>query len=215
MSHGVVRYLGLCPYEPTWRAMQDFVNNRTPETLDELWVLEHPPVFTQGQAGKAEHILEPDSIPIVHSDRGGQVTYHGPGQLVLYSLLDIKRQGITLKRLVCALEDALIALLGELNLVGTKRPGAPGIYVNEAKIAFIGLRIRRGCSYHGISLNVNLDVEPFSRINPCGYENLAITQLADFLPEITTTEIAPKLISHIAQTLGYTFDKATEGHCSR
>jgi lipoyl(octanoyl) transferase len=172
------RYLGLVAYEPTWRAMQAFTESRGPQTPDELWLLEHPPVFTLGLAGRSEHVLAPDDIPVIRTDRGGQVTYHGPGQAVAYVLADLRRMEIGVKRLVDRLEGAAIAVLEGYGVRGERMPGRPGVYVNERKVAAIGLRVARGCSYHGLALNADLDLEPFSRIDPCGYAGLESTSLA-------------------------------------
>jgi len=174
-----VRKLGRVAYEPTWRAMQAFNAARTPETEDQLWLLEHPPVFTLGLAGRREHVLAPGDIPVVATDRGGQVTYHGPGQALAYVMVDLRRLGLGVKALVAGLEQAAIEVLAGHGIAGERRAGMPGVYVGGAKIAAIGLRIARGCSYHGIALNVANDLEPFSRIDPCGYPGLASTRLAD------------------------------------
>lgn len=177
----VVRQLGLQEYVPVWRAMQNFTSARDAGTPDELWVLSHPPVFTQGQAGKAEHLLAPGDIPVVPIDRGGQVTYHGPGQLVVYLLIDVRRAGMGVRDLVSLIEQCIIETLSAMKIPATTRPSAPGVYVGAAKIAALGLRIRRGCSYHGLSLNVCMDLEPFGRINPCGYQGLAVTRIVDHM----------------------------------
>jgi lipoyl(octanoyl) transferase len=174
-----VRRLGRVAYEPTWRAMQAFNAARTPETGDQLWLLEHPPVFTLGLAGRREHLRTPGDIPVVATDRGGQVTYHGPGQAVAYVLADLRRLGIGVKELVRRLEAAAIAVLAGYGIEGRRRAGMPGVYVGDAKIAAIGLRVSRGCCYHGLALNVDVDLEPFTRIDPCGYPGLAATRLAD------------------------------------
>lgn len=174
----VARWLGLVDYGATWQQMRDFVAARTAGTADELWFLEHPPVFTLGLAGSRAHLLDPGDIPVVASDRGGQVTYHGPGQLVAYVLLDLRRLGLGPRELVRRLEGAVLATLAEFGIAAARRPGAPGVYVGEAKIASLGLRIRNHCSYHGVALNVNPDLAPFARINPCGYAGLAVTSLA-------------------------------------
>ena len=179
----IVRQLGLVDYEPVWRAMQRFTDERDAGTPDEGWMLAHAPVFTQGQAGKAEHVLTPGDIPVIQIDRGGQVTYHGPGQLIVYLLIDIRRAGKGIRELVSLLEQAVIDTLSCVKIDAALRPRAPGVYVDDAKIAALGLRIRRGCSYHGLSLNVAMDLEPFARINPCGYQGMAVTQVADLLPE--------------------------------
>jgi len=174
----VVRGLGRTGYEPAWRAMQAFTDARDADTPDELWFLEHDPVFTQGLNGKPEHLLAPGDIPVVGIDRGGQVTYHGPGQLVMYALVDLRRRGIGVRELVVALEDSVIALAARHGIDAAGRREAPGVYVGGRKLASIGLRVRRGCSYHGLALNVDMDLEPFRRINPCGMAGLAMTQLA-------------------------------------
>lgn len=175
----VIRHLGLVDYEPTWRRMQTFTDERDGETADEIWFLQHPPVFTLGMNASREHLLAPGDIPVISIDRGGQVTYHGPGQLVVYPLLDLERMGLGVRQLVCALEKAVIDLADHWGIEANGRRDAPGVYVGESKLASIGLRIRRGCSYHGMALNVNLELEPFSRINPCGYEGMAVTRLVD------------------------------------
>lgn len=179
----VIRQLGIQPYEPVWRAMQHFTETRTDATADELWVLQHPSVFTQGQAGKAEHLLAPGDIPVIQIDRGGQVTYHGPGQLVIYLLINVRRASVGVRDLVSLIEAAIIDTLASFKIAAAARADAPGVYVGDAKIAQLGLRIRRGCSYHGLSLNVAMDLSPFSRINPCGYAGLAVTQLIDLVAE--------------------------------
>ena len=173
----IVRRLGQVAYEPTWRAMQAFSAARTREAPDQLWLVEHPPVYTLGLAGRREHVLDPRGIPVVSTDRGGQVTYHGPGQVVAYPLLDLRRLGIGVKELVRRLEGALIEVLAAHGIEGVRQTGMPGVYVRGAKIAAIGLRVARGCSYHGVALNVDMDLEPFTRIDPCGYPGLAATSL--------------------------------------
>jgi lipoyl(octanoyl) transferase len=175
--NAVLRRLGRVDYAPAWRAMQAFTDARDGDTPDELWFLEHEPVFTQGMNGKAEHLLATGDIPVVGIDRGGQVTYHGPGQLVMYALVDLRRRRIGVRELVVALENAVIALAAGHGIAATGRREAPGVYAGERKLASIGLRVRRGCSYHGLALNVDLDLEPFSRINPCGMAGLAMTRL--------------------------------------
>jgi len=172
-----IRRLGVIPYEQSWKAMQDFTDQRGPDTEDELWLLQHPPVFTQGQAGKAEHLLMPGDIPVVQTDRGGQVTYHGPGQWVVYLLLDLRRHQLGVRDLVDLIEQSIVALLQRHGIDAAPRRDAPGVYVGDAKIASLGLRVRRGCSYHGLAFNIDMDLEPFSRINPCGYQGLAVTTL--------------------------------------
>ncbi len=175
----VVRRLGLVDYHTSWRRMQQFTDARTSDTPDELWFLEHPPVFTLGMAGRREHLLAPGEIPVLHTDRGGQVTYHGPGQLVVYALIDLRRAALGVRDLVTALEQSVIRYVAQLGITAAARRDAPGVYVNDAKLASVGIRIRRGASYHGLALNVNLDLEPFGRINPCGFAGLAMTRLAD------------------------------------
>ncbi|MDY6813123.1 MAG: lipoyl(octanoyl) transferase LipB [Pseudomonadota bacterium] len=198
-----VRRLGLVPYEPTWRRMQAFTDTRTPATPDELWALSHPPVFTLGQQGRREHLLAPGTIPVVQIDRGGHVTYHGPGQLVIYPLLDLRRLRLGVRELVSALEQAVIDILDGYGVVARARREAPGVYVGEAKIAALGLRVRRGCSYHGLALNVAMDLEPFGRINPCGYPGLAVTQLreASALP-VTPEAVCEALLQALIARLG-------------
>lgn len=174
-----VRELGRTFYEPVFADMRAYTDSRTADTADEVWLTEHDPVFTQGQAGKAEHLLMPGDIPVVQSDRGGQVTYHGPGQIVGYLLFDLRRMGLSVRGLVSGIEEAMIDVLGRYGIDAAARPDAPGVYVNGAKIGSLGLRVRRGCSYHGLALNVNMDLEPFSRINPCGLTDTAVTQIVD------------------------------------
>jgi lipoyl(octanoyl) transferase len=174
----IIRHLGQVDYASTWQRMQQFTDERSVHTPDELWFLEHPPVFTLGMAGRREHLLAPGQIPVVQSDRGGQVTYHGPGQLVVYALLDLRRAGLGVRDLVTALEQAVIRYAATLDITAAARREAPGVYVAGAKLASVGIRIRRGCSYHGLALNVNMDLAPFRRINPCGHAGLEMTQLA-------------------------------------
>ena len=199
-----VRELGVQAYEPVWHAMQDFTNQRTADTADELWLVQHPPVFTQGQAGKAEHLLLPGDIPVVQVDRGGQVTYHGPGQLVAYPLVDVRRLGLGVRELVSRIEQSLIDLLASYGVSAEARADAPGVYVDGAKIASLGLRIRRGCSFHGLALNVDMDLQPFQRINPCGYAGLAMTQLADHVAgPLDMNEVSARLREQLVKHLGY------------
>jgi lipoyl(octanoyl) transferase len=197
----VIRRLGRTEYQPTWDAMRSFTDARCEHTVDELWITEHPPVFTQGLNGQAEHLLRPDDIPVVQIDRGGQVTYHGPGQVVIYTLLDLPRRGFGVKGLVARLEASVIELLGEYAITAQSRAGAPGVYVGQAKIAALGLRIRKGCCYHGLSLNVDMDLEPFSRINPCGFRDLAVTQLRDFDVADDVRQVGDRLSSIMIRTL--------------
>jgi lipoyl(octanoyl) transferase len=179
----VLRELGLVDYQSTLRAMRQFTDSRDTDSPDELWLLQHPPVFTQGQAGKAEHVLAPGAIPVIQVDRGGQVTYHGPGQWVLYLMVDLRRQQLGVRDLVNLIERSVVQLLQEYTIVAAAKPDAPGVYVAGEKIAALGLRVRRGCSYHGLALNVDMDLEPFGRINPCGYEGLRVTSMARLLPD--------------------------------
>lgn len=203
----IIRTLGEQPYLETWHAMQAFTADRNETTPDELWCLQHPPVYTQGQAGKAEHILAPGEIPVVQVDRGGQVTYHGPGQLVIYLLIDLRRAKLGVRNLVDVIEQGIVTVLSDLGIVAAPRPDAPGVYVGEAKIASLGLRVRRGSSFHGLALNVNMDMEPFGRINPCGYQGLAMTQIADTAPDITVAEVAGALAAELSVRLGYDEDR--------
>lgn len=184
MNRLVIKHLGRLDYEPAWRAMQDFTAGRNEATPDELWVLEHPPVFTLGQAGKREHLIQPTDIPVVPIDRGGQITYHGPGQVVIYVLVDLKRRGYGVKELVRRMEQAVIDLLSAAGIEAERQTGAPGVYVAGAKIAALGLRIKQGRSYHGLALNVDMDLSPFALINPCGYPGMPVTQTRDLgMPE--------------------------------
>ena len=198
-----VVHLGLAPYEPTWRAMQRFTDDRDPSTPDEIWMLEHPPVFTLGLNASREHLLSPGDIPVVQIDRGGQVTYHGPGQLVIYALIDLRRQALGVRQLVVALENAIIAYVGELGVAASGSRDAPGVYVEGAKLASIGLRIRRGASYHGLALNVSLDLQPFERINVCGHRGLGVTRLADLCAVSDVRTAAEGLMPHLLRELGF------------
>jgi lipoyl(octanoyl) transferase len=196
-----IRRLGRVEYEPSWRAMQEFTAGRTPETPDELWIVEHPPVYTLGQAGKPEHILEDVGISVIKIDRGGQVTYHGPGQVVIYLLLDLNRLKIKVRELVTAIEQGVIDFLAAHGVAAERRAGAPGVYVGEAKVAALGLKIRNGCSYHGLSLNVDMDLSPFTAINPCGYAGLKITQTRDLGIPLTAHEAGEQLSHHLLRQL--------------
>lgn len=199
-----IRWKGLQDYTTCWQAMQDFTNQRTPETTDEIWLLEHHPVFTQGQNGKPEHVLNPGNIPIVQTDRGGQVTYHGPGQLMVYTLIDLKRKHLNVRELVTNLEKSVIDLLAEYNITAVAKREAPGVYVDGKKICSIGLRIRRGCAYHGIAFNIAMDLEPFTRINPCGFTQLEMTQFST-LGGPNNTELAGRqLVNYLMKNLVYT-----------
>jgi len=200
----IVRRLGRVDYEATWRRMREFTLRRDVDTLSELWLVEHPPVFTQGQAGRPEHLLAPGDIPVIRSDRGGQVTYHGPGQVIVYTLLRLAETGLGVRALVSALENGVIDLLAELGIDAHARADAPGVYVAEAKIAALGLRIKKGCSYHGVALNLDLDLSPFQRINPCGHADLAVTRLADLGIELAFDDCAERLATRLAARLGYT-----------
>jgi len=197
-----VRRLGLLDYQTVWQAMQAFTDQRDDNTPDELWLVEHPPVFTQGQAGRAEHILAAGDIPVVQVDRGGQVTYHGPGQIVAYPLIDIRRLGMGVRELVTAIEQAIIAVLDSYGIDAKPRKDAPGVYVNGVKIAALGLRIRKGRSFHGLSFNIDMDLEPFQRINPCGFQGLEVTNLSA-LTAVTMVEAEDRLIANLSKVLGY------------
>lgn len=197
------RELGLQPYEPVLEAMRRFTGQRTAQTPDEVWLVEHLPVFTQGQAGKPEHLMLPGDIPVVQTERGGQVTYHGPGQLVAYLLLDVRRLGIGVRELVSRIEASLVALLASYQVTAAAKPDAPGVYVDNAKIASLGLRIRNGCAFHGLALNVDMDLAPFRRINPCGYAGLAMTQLRDHTGPIELDEVRTRLREQLVRHLYY------------
>ena len=198
-----IRHLGRQDYETVWHAMQKYTDDRTSDSPDELWLVEHNPVFTQGQAGKAEHILNTGDIPVIQVDRGGQVTYHGPGQLVAYPLIDIKRRKIGVRQLVTAIEQSLISLLKPYNIDAYAKSDAPGVYVDERKIASLGLRIRKGCSFHGLALNVDMNLSPFLRINPCGYAGLEMVQCKQLNGPQNVSEAGDKLINTFSQQLGY------------
>jgi lipoyl(octanoyl) transferase len=204
-----VKQLGLCDYTPVWRDMQAFTLGRSRDTQDQIWLLEHRPVFTLGMNAKPEHVLAPGDIPVVAIDRGGQVTYHGPGQLVAYLMLDLRRLDIGVRRLVEILEQSLIDWLAARGVVAGARRDAPGVYVDGAKIAALGLRVRGGCSYHGISFNVDMDLEPFSRINPCGYPGLAVTQLRDLGIALPVSRVADDWLPGLVSRLAY--DRRTGG----
>ena len=197
-----VRDLGRQPYEPVWRAMQAFTDARDEATPDELWLVEHEPVFTLGQAGKPEHVLMPGDIPVLHVDRGGQVTYHGPGQIVLYPLLDLRRLKVGVREYVCRIEQAIIDTLGDWNIEAVRREGAPGVYVAGAKIAALGIRVRRGCTFHGLAFNIAMDLSPFQRINPCGFEGLQVTSLVDLGGPSGLDAVKPALVAHVAAQFG-------------
>jgi lipoyl(octanoyl) transferase len=189
----IIRDLGTQPYLAIWEKMKQFTASREETTPNECWILEHSAVYTQGQAGKAEHVINAGNIPIVQSDRGGQVTYHGPGQIIVYVLLDLRQLNIGIRTLVTRLENILITLLANYQITATSQCNAPGVYVNDKKIASIGLRVKNGCTYHGISLNVAMDLKPFLGINPCGFATLKMTQISDFVPDITLSDVADQL----------------------
>ena len=201
MSQVSVRKLGLQDYEPVWRAMQRFTDLRDAATPDEIWLCEHHPVFTLGLSAAIEHLLAPGDIPVVQIDRGGQVTYHGPGQLMIYTLIDIRRAGLGVRDLVTALEQCVVDLAAEFNIDATSRRDAPGVYVDGVKLASVGLRIRRGASFHGMALNVNVDLEPFSRINTCGFQDLDVTDLARLGAEDDTNLVGDRLLPHLLRHL--------------
>jgi len=203
-----VRACGRVDYAEAMEDMRAFTDARTGNTEDELWLLEHDPVFTLGQAGKKEHLLDPRDIPVVQSDRGGQVTYHGPGQLVGYLLFDIRRLGVNVRELVTGIESSIVDLLADYGIEAQPRPGAPGVYVRGRKIAALGLRIRKGRCYHGLSLNVDMDLEPFSRINPCGFQGLEVTQLRDLGVDEDLSCVASRLVNHLTGHFGY--DRVSE-----
>ena len=205
-----IRMLGRQAYKPVWQAMKTFTETRNETTIDELWFVEHDPVFTQGQAGKAEHVLNPGTIPVVQVDRGGQVTYHGPGQLVVYLLLDVKRSQKGPRAIVSGIEQAIINVLQAYGIEACARPEAPGVYIQGAKIAALGLRFRKQRSYHGLSFNLDMDLEPFSRINPCGYEGLEVTQLADYVKHLDKQDVTGKLLLSLMETLGYSCIEKTD-----
>lgn len=198
-----VRQSDLCDWQSVSDAMHHYTDQRDDQSRDEIWLVEHPPVFTQGQAGKAEHLLMPGDIPVVQSDRGGQVTYHGPGQQVMYVLIDVKRRKLGVRQLVTILEETVIATLAEFGVNARARADAPGVYIGEEKICSLGLRIRKGCSFHGLALNVAMDLSPFLRINPCGYAGMSMTQLKHFKPEVTTEQVRAPLVSAFARLAGY------------
>ena len=199
----IIKDLGRTDYESVWQAMKQFTDERDAGTRDELWLTEHNPVYTQGLNGRKEHVLNAGDIPLVQVDRGGQVTYHGPGQLVIYCLLDLKRLDIGIRELVTMIETSIIQLLALYQIEARARKDAPGVYINEAKIAALGLRIRKGCCYHGLSLNLDMDLTPFSGINPCGYKDLEVTQLADFVTTFSNEQVRQQLCSQLIKTIGY------------
>ena len=200
----IVRQLANMDYVKVWQAMQNFTDNRDEETVDELWLVEHPAVFTQGQAGKEEHLLTPGDIPVVKVDRGGQVTYHGPGQQVIYFMINLRRRKMGVRDLVTLIENGIVAALADFNITAQAKPDAPGVYVDDKKIASLGLRVRKGCSFHGLALNVNMDLSPFLRINPCGYAGLEMVQTIDLKGPDTVEEAGNSLIEHLSSLLNTT-----------
>ena len=203
-----LRDLGRQPYEPVWRAMQAFTDARDADTPDELWLVEHDPVFTLGQAGKDEHVLMPGDIPVIHVDRGGQVTYHGPGQIVLYPLLDLRRLKVGVREYVDRIEQAVIDTLAEWNIEGARRDGAPGVYVAGAKVMALGIRVRRGCTFHGLAFNIAMDLEPYRRINPCGYQGLQVTSVVDLGGPSGLDQVKSVLVAQLARQFGLTVEDA-------
>lgn len=199
----IIRQLGVQPYVTVSQAMHHFTDRRDGATLDEIWLVQHPQVFTQGQAGKAEHILLPGAIPVIQSDRGGQVTFHGPGQQILYVLLDLKRRRLGVRQLVTLLEETVVATLERIGIDAHPRADAPGVYVGDAKICSLGLRIRKGCSFHGLALNVAMDLSPFLRINPCGYAGLRMTQVSELIPGTRLDDVTPVLTAEFIRLLGH------------
>lgn len=207
----IIRKLGRQPYEPVWQAMRSFTDTRDEHSQDEIWLVEHEPVFTQGQAGKAEHILMPGDIPVVQVDRGGQVTYHGPGQLVIYLMLNVRRRKIGVRDLVTAMENAVIKTLSGWSITANARPDAPGVYVDGKKVCSLGLRIRKGCSFHGLALNVNMDLSPFERINPCGYQGMEMTDCNRLGGADNLTEAADKMLAQLQTELSIANIQIIEG----
>lgn len=200
----IVRKLGCRPYESVWRAMSRFTDIRDEQTADEIWCVEHEPVFTQGQAGKAEHLLDTGDIPVVQVDRGGQVTYHGPGQLIAYLLIDLKRRKLGVRDTVTLMEQAVVRVLADYGVEAYPKPDAPGVYVDGAKICSLGLRVRRGCTFHGLALNLDMDLSPFLRINPCGYAGLQMTQLTELAPQADLAAVPERLANYLIEQIGYT-----------
>lgn len=199
----IIKHLGLQAYEPVWKAMHEFTDTRDDNTVDEIWLVEHEPVFTQGQAGKAEHLLATGDIPVVQSDRGGQVTYHGPGQLVAYFLINLRRRHLGVRELVTHIENLVIQTLRAFNIESAAKPDAPGVYVDEKKICSLGLRIRKGCSFHGLALNINMDLSPFLRINPCGYEGMEMVQVSELGGPDNLNDVSEQLIKTLVSQLEY------------
>lgn len=207
----IVRQLGLQSYQPIWQKMQDFTDTRDDNSPDEIWFVEHEPVFTQGQAGKAEHVLAPGDIPVIQVDRGGQVTYHGPGQQMMYVLFNLRRLKIGVRELVTWLEECIVDMLKEHDINAYAKPDAPGVYVDDSKIASLGLRVRRGCSFHGLALNVNMDMSPFMRINPCGYAGMNMVQTSELNGPSQLDEVAQGLVKHMLKRLNAEHVEHKEG----
>jgi lipoyl(octanoyl) transferase len=210
-SHVIFRSLGLQPYQAVWEKMKRFTEQRNASSCDEVWLLQHPPVFTLGQAGKTSHLLNSEDVPVIKTDRGGQVTYHGPGQLIAYVLIDLRRRGLGVKTLVNEIEALLINLLSELGINAQRKEKAPGVYVAGKKIASLGLRVRKNCTYHGLSLNVQMDLTPFSGINVCGYEGLEVTQIGDLVAGVNEATVFERLQFHLINRLGYTSHETRKG----
>ncbi|WP_417527858.1 lipoyl(octanoyl) transferase LipB [Marinomonas shanghaiensis] len=207
----ICRDLGVIDYAVTWERMKQFTQVRSKDDADEIWLLEHPSLFTQGQAGKEEHLLAPGDIPVIQVDRGGQVTYHGPGQLVAYVMVDLKRLGIGVRDLVSVLENAVVGTLVQNSIEAYPKPDAPGVYVNEQKIASLGLRVRRGCSFHGLALNVDMDLTPFNRINPCGYQGLQMVDMKRLNKDAILSNVKVQLANQLAEQLGYSYPAIQQG----
>ncbi|MAF15000.1 MAG: octanoyltransferase [Marinomonas sp.] len=205
------RDLGVVPYESTWEEMKQFTQTRTKQDQDQIWLLEHPSIFTQGQAGKAEHLLDAGDIPVIQADRGGQVTYHGPGQLIAYIMIDLKRAGIGVRDLVTLIEQSIVDVLSQNGIESYPKPDAPGVYVNEMKVSSLGLRVRRGCSFHGVALNVDMDLGPFLRINPCGYQGLQMIDMKRLQPETSMAQVKVQLANILAERLGYSHPIIQQG----
>jgi lipoyl(octanoyl) transferase len=198
----IVRHLGLCDYLPIWQRMKQFTDERQADTSDEIWLLQHNPVFTQGQAGKAEHIHDPKTIPVIQTDRGGQVTYHAPGQLIAYTLINVKRKQFTIRQLVTGIEQSVIALLKNYHIDAYARCEAPGVYIDRNKIASLGLRVRKGCAYHGVSLNVKMDLSPFAWIDPCGLKDVGVTQLSEYVSKVDMDDVVSLFTDLLLEKLG-------------
>ena len=207
----ICRDLGVIDYADTWERMKEFTQTRSKDDADEIWLLEHPPLFTQGQAGKEEHLLAPGNIPVIQVDRGGQVTYHGPGQLVAYVMVDLKRLGIGVRDLVSVLENSVVGVLAMNSIDAYPKPDAPGVYVTEQKIASLGLRVRRGCSFHGLALNVDMDLTPFNRINPCGSQGLQMVDMKRLNQNANLSNVKVQLANQLAEHLGYSNPTIQQG----